>query len=477
MTTPTATAAETAPATDIGQCFADFAVGVRYEQLPAPAVTAAKKTILDSLAVMLAASGTEPAVRAVVDLVQESGGRPEASVLGFGFKAPAIMAAFANGAMAHSLNYDDQLPWGQHPSLSIVPAALAITERRSGVSGRDLLAAIAAGQDIFTRLRCNVDWRKDWNLSTVMGVFAATATAGRLLGLSREQMRHAFAAASMQSSGVMAVVSGPGSELGGIYGAFPAKGAVTAALLAEKGMVGVEAVFESKLGIFSTYFDGRYDRDAMLAGLGTDFTGAVTLYKPWAAIGTAHSHIHATIEVASREDLDVDEIDEFRVYTGDCHEILCTPLDARRAPGTLLDARFSLPFLVAFAAVRRALPISEFTADKLSDPRVLAVARKVVPIRDPTLDWKFELPHGRIEIIMRDGRRLDWVGDNVPGSAAAPMTWDDVARKFEDCASAAAVPAAPGDIRRAQRIAQDLESVEDATDLLRVISGALPLSD
>jgi 2-methylcitrate dehydratase PrpD len=475
MTSPAATATATAPATDIGQYFADFAATVRYEQLPAPAVAAAKKTILDSLAVMLAASGTEPAVRAVVDLVQESGGRPEASVLGFGFKAPTIMAAFANGAMAHSLNYDDQLPWGQHPSLSIVPAALAITERRGGISGRDLLAAVAVGQDIFTRLRCNVEWRKDWNLSTVMGVFAATATAGRLLGLSRVQMRHAFATASMQSSGVMEVVSGLGSELGGIYGAFPAKGAVTAALLAEKGTVGVETVFESKLGIFNTYFNGRYDRDAMLADLGTDYKGAVTLYKPWAAIGTAHSHIHATIDVVSREDLNVDEIDEFRIYVGDCHEILCMPLDARRAPRSLMDARFSLPFLVAFAAVRRALPISEFTPDKLTDPHVLAVARKVVPVRDPALDWKFELPHGRIEIIMRDGRQLDRVGDNVPGSAAAPMTWDDIARKFEDCASAAAVPVPPKHIHHAQRIIQDLESVEDATDLLRVISGALPV--
>jgi 2-methylcitrate dehydratase PrpD len=474
VTTPTATAAETAPRTDVSQSFADFAADIQYEQLPDAAVAAAKKTILDSLGVMLAASGTEPAVGAVVDLVKESGGRPEASVLGFGFKAPAIMAAFANGAMAHSLNYDDQLPWGQHPSLSIVPAALAIAERRSNVRGRDLIAAVAAGQDIFTRLRCNVDWRKDWNLSTVMGVFAATATAGRLLDLSREQMRHAFAAASMQSSGVMEVVSGLGSELGGIYGAFPAKGAVTAALLAEKGTIGVETVFESKLGIFHTYFGGRYDRDAMLADLGTDYKGAATLYKPWAAIGTAHSHIHATISVACCEDLDVDEIDEFRVHVGDCHENLCTPLDARRAPKTLLDARFSLPFLVAFAAVRRALPISEFTIDKLADPRVLAVARKVVPIRDTSLDWKFELPHGRIEIVMRDGRRLDRVGDKVPGSAAAPMTWDDIARKFEECASAAAAPAAPRDIRQAQRLARDLESLDDASDLLRVLSGAVP---
>src|SRR5580765_3056034 len=118
---------------DIGQVFAAHAAGLRFEQLPEPAVLAAKKTILDSLAVMLAASGSEPAVRPVVDLVRESGGRAEASVLGFGFKAPAVLAAFDNGAMTHSLNYDDYLPWGQHCSLSIIPAALAIAERTGEV--------------------------------------------------------------------------------------------------------------------------------------------------------------------------------------------------------------------------------------------------------------------------------------------------------------------------------------------------------
>jgi 2-methylcitrate dehydratase PrpD len=474
MTVPTAV---TAPATDVGHDLAAFAAGVEYATLPASAVEGAKKTILDALGVILAASGTEPAVRGVVDLVRESGGRPESTVLGFGGKVPAIMAAFANGAMAHCLNYDDQTPWGQHSSTSIVPAAFAVAERRGGVSGQDMIAAVAAGQDIFARLRCNVGWRQDWNLSTVMGVFAATATAGRLLGLSRRQMINAWGVASMQSGGVMELVTALGSELSGMYAGFSAKGAVVAALLAEKGITGVEALFEGRYGFFNTYFDGRYDRDKMLEDLGADYKGALTLYKPWAAVGTAHSHIHATIDLVTQQDLDVDEIDEFRVYVGDCHEILCTPLAARRAPATLLDARFSLPFLVAVAAVRRELRVSDFTADTLTDPRVLAVARKVVPIGDPALDWKLELPHGRIEIVMRDGRRLDRVGDNVPGSAAVPMTWDDIVRKFEDCASAAAVPVAPGNIHHAQHLARELESVDDATDLLRVLTGGLHVTD
>jgi 2-methylcitrate dehydratase PrpD len=458
---------------DVGTRFAELAAKVDFEHLPREAVHAAKKTILDSLGVMLAASGTEPSVRPVVDLVRENAGREEASVLGFGFKAPATSAAFANGAMSHSLNYDDYLPWGQHCSLSLVPTVLALTEYRHGVSGKDLIAAVAVGQDIFTRLRCNVDWKKDWNVSTVLGVFAATAAAGRVLGLNAQQINQAFAIASGEASGVMDVVSGAGSELGAIYGAFPARGATTAALLAAKGVLGVDTVFEAKTGIFHTYFNGGYDRAAMLADLGVDYQGSVTLYKPWPAIGTAHSHIHATIGLVTEHELDVADIAELQVFVGDAHEILCVPPEIRRAPGTLLEARFGLPFLVALAAARRSLSASALTVEALNDQQVLDLARKVVAVRDPDLDWKFELPNGRVEIVMRDGRTYSRIGENVPGSADSPMTWDELGEKFQECAAAAAIPVSAEVARRAQNFVANLELMDDAADLLELLSDEL----
>ena len=171
------------PSRDLVEHFAGFVAETSYANTPPNAVEAAKRSILDTFGVILAASGTEPAVRGLVEIVQESAGRPESSILAFGGKAPAIMAAFANGAMAHCLDYDDQTPWGQHSSSSIIPAAFAVAERIGGVTGEDMIAAVAAGQDIFARLRCNVGWKKDWNLSPVIGVFAAVAAAGHLLHL------------------------------------------------------------------------------------------------------------------------------------------------------------------------------------------------------------------------------------------------------------------------------------------------------
>ena len=250
----------------------------------------------------------EPAVRGVIDFAKEGGGAPECSVLGFGGRLPAVMAAFANGAMAHCLDYDDQTPWGQHSGSSILPAVFAVCERqvaRGGhVAGRDMIAAIAVGQDLFHRLIPNVGWRKDWNFSTVVGVYCATAACTHLLSLSREQVANAFGIASMQSCGTMAVINATGSDLRALYAGFPARGAVTAALLAEKGVSGVPTIFEGEFGIFAMYFGNQYDRSKIVDGLGTSYSGGRTLYKQWPAVGTSHSHVHATIGLVRDHGID-----------------------------------------------------------------------------------------------------------------------------------------------------------------------------
>src|SRR5216110_471297 len=177
---------------DLSHAFAAFVADTQYTDLPASAIEGAKKSILDTIGVILASSGVEPAVRGVVELVRESGGTPESTVLGFGGRAPALMAAFANGAMAHCLDFDDHAPEGHHPSSSIVPAAFAVAERAGGVSGREMIAAVAAGHDMFLRLRRNVESRQDWHLTTVLGVFSAAASAARVLRLSRERTVNAL---------------------------------------------------------------------------------------------------------------------------------------------------------------------------------------------------------------------------------------------------------------------------------------------
>jgi 2-methylcitrate dehydratase PrpD len=453
---------------DLSLDLADFFAGTRYETLPASAIEGAKKSVIDTIGVCLAASGKEPAVGDLVDLVLQSGGREEASVLAFGGRVPAMMAAFANGAMAHCLDYDDQTPWGQHSASSLLPAAFAAAERKGGVSGKQLIAAVAAGQDMFNRFRSNVDWSKDWNFSTVIGVFGAAAAASKLLGLSARQIAQAIGIASMQSCGTMEVINSTGSNMRAMYAGFPAKGAVLAALLAERDISGVPRVLEGRHGVLSLYFGGRYDRERIVQDLGREYTGGLTLYKRWPAVGTSHSHIHATIGLMTENGLSHDDLAEVRIHVGDNQQTMCDPLDRRRAPETLMDAKFSLPFLVAVAAVRRDMRLSDFSETSIRDPQVLACAQKVVPVRDPAYDWVLDMPPGKVVLVTKDGRRLERVGTDVPGSATNPMTWDDIFRKFADCAEAAVQPWSKDRIVNVQEMVLGLDDLENVSELIRM---------
>lgn len=444
--------------------------GTEYSDLPASSIEGAKKSILDTIGVILGASGVEPAVRSVAELVREAGGTPQSTVLGFGGRAPALMAAFANGAMAHCLDFDDHAPEGHHPSSSIVPAVFALAERAGGVSGREMIAAVAAGQDLFLRLRRNVESRKDWHLTTVLGVFSAAASAARVLRLSPEAIGNAFGYASMQCCGTSEMMYSMGSSQRGLYAGFSTKGAVLAAMMAQKGISGVQTMFEGKAGLFNVYFGGKYNREGMVADLGKVYAGGEILFKPWPSCGVSHTFIQSTLELMKEHQLTIADIKELRVNVGDYAYELCVPVDNRRAPKTSADAKFSIPFCVAVAATHGRPKVEHFFGDGLKDPAVLAAAQKVVPVMDHEFDWTSTLPKGRLDITTVDGRAFSLTGGEVPGDAGCPMTWDYLYEKFQDTAKLAAVQPSLEKMLRVQDMVRHLETLDDATDVLRVLA-------
>lgn len=455
--------------TDISHDFARFAALTRFSDLPPGAIEAAKKSILDTVGVMLGASGMEPAVRPIIDLVSEAGGKAEATVLGFGHRLPAAAAAFANGTLAHGLDFDSQTPWGAHPDSSLVPAVLALAERLGGVSGEQLITAVAIGQELFIRLRCNVRWNMDWNLSSAVGVYSGTAACGALLGLNAEQIANAMGIVSLNAGGTMEQIFGIGSDLRGLYAGFIAQSCVTAALLAQKGMLGMRNSFEGEAGVFKVYFGGEYARDKMLEGLGQTFLSAGMTYKYWPAVGNAHTYIHAAIELMRENPIRVEDIASVRVYVGTFAERMCKPVAARKVPATMMDAKFSLPFTVAVALINGKMAITDFATSALGDPQVLALADKVEGVFDPAFNWNLKLPAGKVEVVMRDGRILSRLGEDVPGTPERPMTWDELDQKFADCAGVSFNPPPKQAITQMQTFFRALESSGDATEIVRIL--------
>ena len=455
---------------DLSHEFADFVANTRYENLPESAIEGAKKSVLDTIGVILGASGVEPAIRGVIELVREAGGTPESTVLGVGGRAPALMASFANGAMAHCLDFDDHAPEGHHPSSSIIPAAFALAERAGGISGREMIAAIAAGHDMFLRLRRNVESRQDWHVTTVLGVYSAAASAARVMRLPAASIIDAFGLASMASCGTSEMMYSVGSTQRGMYAGFTTKGAVLAALMAQKGIIGVQNMFEGKAGLFNVYFGGIYNREKMVENLGKVYSGGEILYKPWPSCGASHGFIHATIELMKENRLTLADIAELRVNVGDYQHELCQPIANRRAPVTSADAKFSIPFCVAVAATKGTVKVSNFFGAGLKDPEVLEAAKKVVPVLDHSFDWKSKLPKGRLDILTHDGRTFSRIGEDVPGDAEFPMTWDYLNDKFRDTALLAAKPPTLEKIQKVQEMVRHLETLDDATEVLRALN-------
>jgi 2-methylcitrate dehydratase PrpD len=455
---------------DIVHDFARFAATTTFADLPEAAVESAKKSLLDTLGVMLGASGMEPAVRPVIDLMTETGGRAEATVIGFATRLPAAAAAFANGTLAHGLDYDSQTPWGAHPDSSLIPALLALAERMGDVSGERLIAAIAIGQELFIRLRCNVRWNMDWNLSSAVGVYSGTAACGALLGLDAEQIAHAMGIVSLHAGGTMQQIFGTGSDLRGLYAGFIAQSCVTAALLAQKGMLGMEQLFEGEAGIFKVYFGGEYDRQKMLDGLGTTFLCQGMTYKYWPAVGNAHTYIHAAIELMREHPISVADIAAVRVYVGSFAERMVQPAAARKTPATMMDAKFSLPFTVAIALSAGRMSITDFAPEALKNPDILALADKIEGIADPAFNWNLKLPAGKVEVETTDGRIFSRLGDAVPGTPERPMTWDELDHKFAGCAAVAATPLASARIAKTQGFVRALQDAKDATLILELLA-------
>jgi 2-methylcitrate dehydratase PrpD len=455
---------------DVAYDLARNVATINYKDLPPEVVAATKMSILDTLGVILAASGTVPGIAEIVELVRETGGREEGTIVGFGGRVPAWMAAFANAAMGHAMDYDD-LHHGAmvHPSSPTVTAAFAVAERLGSVKGSDFISAVALGNDVACRLGMSVPLKGTWHPTTVFGVFGAATAAGKLLGLDEEKMVDALGIAFCHAAGTMELREGVGSNLGGLRDAFPAKGGVLSALMVHKGIGGIKNTFEGKAGLFSVYFNGEYDRTTITSKLGKRFEGASVGFKPWPSCGTSHIYVDATLQIVNEHNIAPDDVEEITATVGDWAQKLFVPLEGRRRPATTLDAKFSIPFTVATAAARRKVVIKDFLPEGIKDPDSLKMAQKVVPKYDPAFNTIKGRPPGEIEIRTKQGKAYKKRLEVPYGHHTNPLGQDDIVKKFRDCALYSVKPLSPETVDRVIELTDRLETLDDVAEVIRLL--------
>lgn len=442
--------------------------------LPPEAREGAARALLDGLGVMLAASGLADEVRPFRALALAQGGTPESTIVGFGDRVPAPLAAFVNGAMAHALDYEDTFDAGPaHPNASLLAAALPVIEcgdARRRVTGREFLTAIAIGGDLVCRMSLALRRRMEvggWYPPPILGAFGATAAVARLMRLSAAQVADAFSLTLCGATMPGELKHARETTLRAVREAFPAQLAVTSCRLAAAGVRGFEAPFEGEDGFYRLYANGEYDAGELTHGLGTTFRAAQLTFKRWPSCRGTHAYIEAVRSLRAAHAFTADDVVAIRAEGGAIQRMLALPPERKRAPATAIDAKFSVPFTIAATVVDGDVTLDSFGADRLREPRRLALAARVEFIERRELDGKAAA--GAVTLELRDGRRLHEHVAQAVGHPGRPLGVDALLAKFVDCASRAARPL---DARTARALAARIRELDSSADAVAALSFA-----
>lgn len=449
----------------IARHVADF----RAEDLPESALHAARRALLDGLGVMLAASGESADVRPFVAHALASG-EGRARILGHAECVPAEAAAFANGAMAHALDFEDAFDAApSHPNAALLPAVLAIADTRGPVSGRELLAAIAIGCDLACRLGLSLRREMEaggWYPPPILGAFGAVAAAARLYRLNAEQVRDAFSLMLCQAVMPGEIKYSRDTVIRAIREAFPAQAAVRSAALAALGVRGFEHPFEGKAGFFRLYAEGQYDPATILDGLGERFLIEQLTFKRWPACRGTHAYIEAIQALKTEHGIAPGDVESIVAVGGEVQRMLIEPLGRKQAPATAIDAKFSIPFTIAAALVEDEVTLDSFTPAALADPLRLGVAARVrFEQRD---DWgRAHAASGGLKLTCRDGRAFErWV-EVAAGHPSRPLSDAQLTAKFLNCAARAYLPL---DAPAATQLAEAIRQLDASRDVSATLS-------
>jgi 2-methylcitrate dehydratase PrpD len=468
------------------RALAHHASSLRYAGIPAALVELTKQCVLDTLGVSIGSSTLAPEAKLVHRYVSNLGGKPESTILGFGGKAPAPWAVFVNGSLGHMLDYDDL--GASHVSIATVPVAFAVAEKAGGVSGQELITAIAAGTDLQTRLYHAIripSWTvsEGWFATQLFGYIAGAATAGRLLGLDVDAMENALGIGFNQTSGSRQMAVGTATHMRSMQAGFSGQGAVVAAELAQIGITGPKEFVEGRYGLFRNYVrTDDPDWDAIVGELGTRFPLVHTHgFKVWPACSYTRPTNAATLQLRTQYGLRPDDVDTITIIGGSSgHRLLSEPIGLKRRPQTSIDGKYSVPFTTALMMAKGNVTLRDYTDEGLRDPAVLAMADRVSyrPLpgspaaRERRAGEDSALSRPTVEIRTRDGRVLVCQPEGVPGDATHPVSWDMLETKFRDCVSFSAAPIPARNVDSAVRMIRELEHVTDVTAIVRLLTGS-----
>jgi 2-methylcitrate dehydratase PrpD len=385
------------------------AAELRFEDLPDDVVLAAKQCFLDTVGVAIAAS-SEP-VTAIVRAVSEVDADPQVSSLldGSGRRVSAAHAALINATAAHALDLDDMHPpMAGHPSASLVPATLALSEEL-GLGGPAMITAFVAGFETEFRVGCAVmpsHYRRGFHPTGTVGTIGTATAAGKVLGLSAERLEQAIGIAASEAAGLKIAF---GTMTKPLQAGRAANNGLFAARLAAAGLSSARGAIEGPQGFAAAQADGL-DLDVLTLPFDDRWSILDTVFKQHAACGYTHSAIDALLGIRNR--LSLSEIHRIQL-TVNAEALVAAGITK---PTTALEAKFSLWFVAALALVTGDVGPRQFTAEMIEDPAVFEMAARIEVLTStavPRLGCITRVTDLRGQTIVdsRDGAQTSWRSD------------------------------------------------------------------
>jgi 2-methylcitrate dehydratase PrpD len=447
-----------------------LAASTRLDTLPAQVRNNLPQRVLDTVGVAIAATRLETST-SVMEFAEETGGRPASTAIGLVERTSAPLAAFVNGVLAHSLDFDDtHLPSILHPSASIVPATLA-TGEACGSGGAEVLAAIAVGIEITIRVGMagyslatpdapgqSVYFEHGQHATSICGAIGAAAASASLRGLDAQGCAHAMAVAASMASGIIEA-NRTGGTVKRIHCGWAAQAGVTAAMLVARGITGAPTALEGRFGLFEALLRDEWRAEPITEDLGTRWNVAEVFYKPYPANHFTHAGIDAAMRLRAKG-LRADEIASAHLCVASATvRTIGEPLAAKQTPETGYQAQFSGPFTVAAALTGGSglgLGLTDFTDARAQDPQLRSLMAKITVGGSEECDaiYPNQFP-AILDVTTNDGRRLvEKVLENR-GGPLRPLSDAELRSKFMDNTSGVI------DAEAAQRVIDAVESLAE----------------
>jgi len=409
---------------EVTKTLARFIVNHRYADIPQKVRHEAARSFLNWVGCAVGASRHETVENALAALSEFSGPR-EATVLGRGDRLDIMLAALMNGTTSHTFDFDDtHLKTVIHPSGPVASAILALAERKP-VKGDAFVHAFILGIEAECRIGNAVypsHYDVGWHITATTGVFGAAAAAGKLLGLSEQQMIWALGIAATQASGVREMF---GTMVKPMHPGNAARNGLLAALLASKNFTSAEQGIEGRRGFANVLATARNYAE-ITEKLGETWEISLNTYKPFACGIVEHPIIDGCIQLRNEHKLKAGDIESIsaRVHP------LVLELTGKKTPRTGLEGKFSVYHSAAVGVIHGAAGEEQYSDKVVRDPQVITLRDKVTA----TVENGVHEDQAHISIRLKSGKVLEKYVEHAVGSLGRPMSDADLEAKFRGLA-------------------------------------------